>query len=129
MIEQLQKAIASDAQQSASIPEKLYFGIKEVSSLCGVEASVLRYWEKQFDGLTPQKRANGRRHYTRDHVLLIRHIKQLLYVEGFTVSGARQQLKVERAGRSVARERVSNLLQDVIGRLSHVHDQLLKAVE
>ena len=131
MIEQLQKAMKHSQDRPAGIPERLYFGIREVSKLCDVEPSVLRYWEKQFEGLSPQKRSNGRRHYSREHILLIRHIKRLLYVEGFTVSGAKQQLSEKSGGYAggFAKERVSALLQDVISRLSHVHDQLVESVD
>ena len=75
------------------IPEKRYFTIGEVSELCAVKAHVLRYWEQEFAQLSPVKRRGNRRYYQHHEVLLIRRIRQLLYEEGFTLSGARQQLE------------------------------------
>ena len=74
------------------IPEKRYFTIGEVSELCGVKAHVLRYWEQEFTQLKPVKRRGNRRYYQHHEVLLIRHIRQLLYEDGFTISGARSRL-------------------------------------
>ncbi|GAB5605681.1 MerR family transcriptional regulator [Sideroxyarcus sp. TK5] len=74
------------------IPAKRYFTIGEVSALCGVKAHVLRYWEQEFTQLKPLKRGGNRRYYQHHEVLLIRRIRQLLYEEGFTISGARSRL-------------------------------------
>ena len=74
------------------IPAKRYFTIGEVSELCGVKAHVLRYWEQEFSQLKPVKRGGNRRYYQHHEVLLIRRIRQLLYEEGFTISGARGRL-------------------------------------
>ena len=74
------------------IPDKRYFTIGEVSELCAVKAHVLRYWEQEFTQLSPVKRRGNRRYYQHHEVQLIRRIRQLLYEEGFTLSGARQQL-------------------------------------
>jgi DNA-binding transcriptional MerR regulator len=74
------------------IPAKRYFTIGEVSNLCGVKAHVLRYWEQEFTQLKPVKRGGNRRYYQHHEVLLIRRIRQLLYEEGFTISGARGRL-------------------------------------
>jgi DNA-binding transcriptional MerR regulator len=74
------------------IPAKRYFTIGEVSELCGVKAHVLRYWEQEFTQLKPVKRRGNRRYYQHHEVLLIRRIRQLLYEEGFTISGARSRL-------------------------------------
>ena len=74
------------------IPAKRYFTIGEVSELCGVKAHVLRYWEQEFAQLKPVKRGGNRRYYQHHEVLLIRRIRQLLYEEGFTISGARGRL-------------------------------------
>jgi DNA-binding transcriptional MerR regulator len=74
------------------IPAKRYFTIGEVSDLCGVKAHVLRYWEQEFTQLKPVKRRGNRRYYQHHEVLLIRRIRQLLYEEGFTISGARSRL-------------------------------------
>ncbi|WP_239287280.1 MerR family transcriptional regulator [Candidatus Nitrotoga sp. 1052] len=75
-----------------SIPAKRYFTIGEVSDLCGVKAHVLRYWEQEFTQLKPVKRGGNRRYYQHHEVLLIRRIRQLLYEDGFTISGARGRL-------------------------------------
>ena len=75
-----------------TIPAKRYFTIGEVSELCGVKAHVLRYWEQEFTQLKPVKRGGNRRYYQHHEVLLIRRIRQLLYEEGFTISGARGRL-------------------------------------
>ncbi len=75
-----------------AIPAKRYFTIGEVSELCGVKAHVLRYWEQEFTQLKPVKRGGNRRYYQHHEVLLIRRIRELLYEEGFTISGARSRL-------------------------------------
>ncbi|GAB2905159.1 MerR family transcriptional regulator [Uliginosibacterium flavum] len=75
------------------IPAKRYFTIGEVSELCGVKPHVLRYWEQEFTQLKPVKRTGNRRYYQRHEVLLIRRIRELLYSEGFTISGARNRLE------------------------------------
>jgi DNA-binding transcriptional MerR regulator len=75
------------------IPAKRYFTIGEVSELCGVKAHVLRYWEQEFTQLKPVKRSGNRRYYQHHEVLLIRRIRELLYGEGFTISGARHRLE------------------------------------
>ena len=74
------------------IPAKRYFTIGEVSELCGVKPHVLRYWEQEFTQLRPMKRRGNRRYYQHHEVLLIRRIRELLYEEGFTISGARNRL-------------------------------------
>jgi len=74
------------------IPAKRYFTIGEVSDLCGVKSHVLRYWEQEFTQLKPVKRGGNRRYYQHHEVILIRRIRQLLYEEGFTISGARSRL-------------------------------------
>jgi len=74
------------------IPAKRYFTIGEVSELCGVKAHVLRYWEQEFTQLKPVKRSGNRRYYQHHEVMLIRRIRELLYGQGFTISGARNLL-------------------------------------
>ena len=74
------------------IPAKRYFTIGEVSELCGVKPHVLRYWEQEFTQLKPVKRRGNRRYYQHHEVLLIRRIRDLLYEQGFTISGARNRL-------------------------------------
>ena len=76
-----------------AIPAKRYFTIGEVSELCGVKAYVLRYWEQEFTQLKPMKRRGNRRYYQHHEVLMIRRIRDLLYDQGFTISGARNKLQ------------------------------------
>lgn len=88
-----------DAAQEAlpAIPAKRYFTIGEVSELCGVKPHVLRYWEQEFAQLSPDKRRGNRRYYQRTDVIMIRQIRSLLYEQGYTIVGARQQLSGEHA--------------------------------
>ncbi len=75
------------------IPAKRYFTIGEVGELCGVKPHVLRYWEQEFTQLKPMKRRGNRRYYQHHEVLMIRRIRDLLYEQGFTISGARNKLQ------------------------------------
>jgi DNA-binding transcriptional MerR regulator len=75
------------------IPAKRYFTIGEVSDLCGVKPHVLRYWEQEFTQLRPMKRRGNRRYYQHHEVLMIRRIRDLLYDQGFTISGARNKMQ------------------------------------
>ena len=84
--------MTADNKPLPAIPAKRYFTIGEVSELCGVKAYVLRYWEQEFTQLKPMKRRGNRRYYQHHEVLLIRRIRDLLYEQGFTISGARNQL-------------------------------------
>jgi DNA-binding transcriptional MerR regulator len=84
---------SSSTSSLPPIPAKRYFTIGEVSELCGVKPHVLRYWEQEFTQLKPVKRRGNRRYYQHHEVLLIRRIRQLLYEEGFTISGARHRLE------------------------------------
>src|ERR1700682_423785 len=77
------------------IPDRLYFRIGEVSRLCRLPAYVLRFWETEFSQLKPIKSSTGQRMYRRKDVENVLHIKKLLYEEGFTIAGARQQLREE----------------------------------
>lgn len=103
------------------IPSKRYFTIGEVSELCAVKPHVLRYWEQEFPQLKPVKRRGNRRYYQRHEVQLIRTIRSLLYVEGFTISGARNKLEQaedsgDGAGRNVRlprKEILSELVKDL----------------
>jgi DNA-binding transcriptional MerR regulator len=86
-----------------AIPAKRYFTIGEVSELCGVKPYVLRYWEQEFTQLKPMKRRGNRRYYQHHEVLLVRRIRELLYDQGFTISGARNRLaEVALGGRAHA---------------------------
>jgi DNA-binding transcriptional MerR regulator len=89
-----------------AIPAKRYFTIGEVSELCGVKAHVLRYWEQEFTQLNPVKRSGNRRYYQHHEVVLIRRIRELLYEQGFTISGARNKL-------DGVREAVNSRVQEV----------------
>jgi DNA-binding transcriptional MerR regulator len=95
------KSTASKSKPSASssdeilIPDKLYFRIGEVATLCRLPAYVLRFWETEFTQLKPVKSSTGQRMYRRRDVESVLRIKQLLYEKGFTISGARQQLRAE----------------------------------
>lgn len=75
------------------IPVKRYFTIGEVAELCDVKPHVLRYWEQEFTQLRPMKRRGNRRYYQHHEVLMIRRIRELLYEQGFTISGARSRLQ------------------------------------
>jgi len=89
------------------IPAKRYFTIGEVSDLCAVKPHVLRYWEQEFAQLKPVKRRGNRRYYQHHEVLLIRRIRDLLYEQGFTISGARHRLESEAPGRAAPARRES----------------------
>jgi DNA-binding transcriptional MerR regulator len=116
------------------IPAKRYFTIGEVSELCGVKPHVLRYWEQEFTQLKPVKRRGNRRYYQHHEVLLIRKIRELLYEQGFTISGARNRLdgveeKADKAAR-LATESAATLntaaLADQASRLPSVDILALK---
>lgn len=92
------------------IPAKRYFTIGEMSELCGVKPHVLRYWEQEFTQLKPVKRRGNRRYYQHHEVLLIRRIRQLLYEEGFTISGARSRLDSQAFQQHDVEERASPVL-------------------
>jgi DNA-binding transcriptional MerR regulator len=81
------------AMELPEIPGKRYFTIGEVSKLCDIKPHVLRYWEQEFEQLKPVKRRGNRRYYQRHEVKLVRAIRQLLYIDGFTISGARIKLE------------------------------------
>ena len=100
------------------IPAKRYFTIGEVSDLCGVKPHVLRYWEQEFTQLKPVKRRGNRRYYQHHEVLLIRRIRDLLYDQGFTISGARNRLEEivaepAKAGRSTGKVNLSALRKEI----------------
>jgi DNA-binding transcriptional MerR regulator len=96
-----------------SIPAKRYFTIGEVSELCGVKPYVLRYWEQEFTQLKPMKRRGNRRYYQHHEVLLVRRIRELLYDQGFTISGARNRL-TDVGAMQPALERASDVQLDAI---------------
>jgi DNA-binding transcriptional MerR regulator len=98
------------------IPAKRYFTIGEVGDLCGVKPHVLRYWEQEFSQLKPVKRRGNRRYYQHHEVLLIRRIRELLYEQGFTISGARNRLEL-RTVEPVATTVAGPTLSDALSRL------------
>jgi len=89
------KSSAKPKADEVLIPDKLYFRIGEVAALCHLPAYVLRFWESEFPQLKPVKSSTGQRMYRRRDVESVLHIKRLLYEQGFTISGARQQLRAE----------------------------------
>ena len=107
-----------------AIPAKRYFTIGEVSDLCGIKPHVLRYWEQEFTQLKPVKRRGNRRYYQHHEVLLIRRIRELLYEQGFTISGARNKLddrlgQAEKESVAAAQEAAQNKIN-----LIEVHHEL-----
>ena len=109
--------------QLPPIPAKRYFTIGEVSELCSVKPHVLRYWEQEFTQLKPVKRRGNRRYYQHHEVLLIRRIRELLYDQGFTISGARNRLD-ELAVEPARQSRSAN-----IAKLGHVRKEVKDVIE
>jgi DNA-binding transcriptional MerR regulator len=109
------------------IPAKRYFTIGEVSELCGVKPHVLRYWEQEFTQLKPVKRRGNRRYYQHHEVLLIRRIRELLYEQGFTISGARNRLD-ETSGSS-ARTSKPEAPQGSVANLAALKQELKDVIE
>ena len=105
------------------IPAKRYFTIGEVSSLCEVKPHVLRYWEQEFSQLKPVKRRGNRRYYQRHEIELIRKIRYLLYLDGYTIGGARNQLRIDQGQPSEGQLNQEDR-DDLIGALEEV-SQLL----
>ncbi|HBE93527.1 MAG TPA: MerR family transcriptional regulator [Gammaproteobacteria bacterium] len=107
------------------IPAKRYFTIGEVSELCQVKPHVLRYWEQEFSQLNPVKRRGNRRYYQRHEVELIRQIRSLLYLEGFTISGARNKLESDGSdAEDTAETKKVNVSSEVIGGLINELEEL-----
>ena len=112
------EASQSPKAQLPPIPAKRYFTIGEVSELCGVKPHVLRYWEQEFTQLKPVKRRGNRRYYQHHEVLLIRRIRDLLYEQGFTISGARNRLdelvsEPSKAARGAPRANLASLRKQI----------------
>jgi len=96
-----------------SIPAKRYFTIGEVGELCGVKPHVLRYWEQEFTQLRPVKRRGNRRYYQHHEVLMIRIIRDLLYEQGFTISGARNKMQeIAQSQRGLKKENAEDIAYD-----------------
>ncbi|VAW57011.1 Transcriptional regulator PA2737, MerR family [hydrothermal vent metagenome] len=115
---------ASNNKELPVIPSKRYFTIGEVSDLCGVKPHVLRYWEQEFTQLKPVKRRGNRRYYQRHDVILIRQIRSLLYDQGFTIGGAKQQLSGETAKDDATQS--GQLVKQVITELEDILQTLKK---
>jgi DNA-binding transcriptional MerR regulator len=116
------------------IPAKRYFTIGEVSELCGVKPHVLRYWEQEFTQLRPMKRRGNRRYYQHHEVLLVRRIRELLYEQGFTISGARNRLgeAVQQSGKakvSQTKAAIEDMLEVSSADVFESRKDLLKALE
>ena len=105
--------MSREDSQLPTIPSKRYFTISEASNLCDVEAHVLRYWEQEFSQLSPIKRRGNRRYYQRHDVMLIRHIKELLYNNGYTIKGAKQQLSDEASDQETKSSSVSAIRSEL----------------
>jgi DNA-binding transcriptional MerR regulator len=110
---------AQNPVELPSIPAKRYFTIGEVAELCAVKPHVLRYWEQEFSQLKPVKRRGNRRYYQHHEVLLIRRIRQLLYEDGFTISGARNRLdqntpEEPTAGKKISPAELKSELQSLL---------------
>ena len=125
------RAERKDKREEVLIPEKLYFRIGEVARLCRLPTYVLRFWETEFPQLKPTKSSTGQRMYRRRDLENVLRIKTLLYDQGFTIAGARQQLKAEnkatksqvglpfpRSGSNDGLKRVRQGLQEILGILS-----------
>ena len=110
------------------IPAKRYFTIGEVSELCAVKPHVLRYWEQEFTQLRPVKRGGNRRYYQHHEVLLIRRIRELLYRDGFTISGARNRLD-ELASRKREDVEESAVLRDQLASIRGEIQAILKDLQ
>jgi DNA-binding transcriptional MerR regulator len=97
-----------------AIPDKRYFTIGEVGELCQLKSHVLRYWEQEFPELSPTKRRGNRRYYRAEDVALIRTIRALLYEKGFTLQGARSQLKSDKKpAKSTANPTIQRLIDEL----------------
>ena len=97
-----------------AIPAKRYFTIGEVADLCDVKPHVLRYWEQEFAQLKPMKRRGNRRYYQHHEVLMVRRIRELLYEQGFTISGARNRLRELASGHGGKQEPASPVATDIL---------------
>ena len=105
--------MSREDSQLPTIPSKRYFTISEASNLCDVEAHVLRYWEQEFSQHSPIKRRGNRRYYQRHDVMLIRHIKELLYNNGYTIKGAKQKLSDEASDQETKSSSVSAIRSEL----------------
>ncbi|MCM0083144.1 MerR family transcriptional regulator [Geomonas sp. Red32] len=109
-----------------NIPDKLYLRIGEVSSITGLPASVLRYWESEFTSLSPKKSSTGQRLYTKKDIEQVEEIKKLLYAEKLTIEGARKRLQMKKRQQKPEQstETLAAILEDVRVELRNLRDQL-----
>ncbi len=107
-----------------NIPNKRYFTIGEVSTLCILKTHVLRYWEQEFPQLKPNKRRGNRRYYQYKDVIMIRKIRELLYEKGFTIQGARKELQNNREKKQTKIE-TSHIIKECIAELKSIQQLLL----
>lgn len=118
--------------QLPPISAKRYFTIGEVSELCGVKPHVLRYWEQEFTQLKPVKRRGNRRYYQHHEVLLIRRIRELLYEQGFTISGARNRLDGQESEPQVDASKpatpVTSVSQNSVDKIDEIKSELSKVL-
>ncbi|GAB3685722.1 MerR family transcriptional regulator [Salinisphaera aquimarina] len=114
------------AEALPKIPDKRYFTIGEVSELCRVKPHVLRYWEQEFTQLKPVKRRGNRRYYQQHDVLIARDIRMLLYEQGFTIQGARLQLRDK--GRALAALPTASA-SDSLAAIRHDLESIIKSLE
>ena len=113
------------SEELPEIPAKRYFTIGEVSDLCSVKPHVLRYWEQEFSRLQPVKRRGNRRYYQRHEVELIRTIRRLLYIEGYTISGAANRLREEKQNSNNSSQSLNKkLYNEVIEELTEISELL-----
>ncbi len=125
MSNQTSKVSLPSNEELPAIPEKLYFTIGEVGRLCKLRPHVLRYWEQEFPQLSPSKRRGNRRYYQRKDVLLVREIRDLLYNQGYTIEGARQQLGgVQAQSGQAANQQVQDSLRRAVTSLEGVLETL-----
>ncbi len=110
------------SKEYAAIPNKRYLTIGEVGELCEVKPHVLRYWEQEFPQLKPVKRRGNRRYYQRQDVVLIRQIRDLLYEQGFTITGARQKLSGTEAKTDISQRK--QIVRQLCKELEEIRDIL-----
>ena len=120
MVQTQNKKVKIRSTELPEIPDRIYFSIGDVSRLCDLRSHVLRYWEQEFEQLSPTKRRGNRRNYMKKDILLIRRIRSLLYDQGYTIEGARKKLAQEARVRSVPEttasvpsQRVEKAIQDL----------------
>lgn len=118
------KRTTKDKHELPPIPDKIYFTIGEVGKLCSLKPHVLRYWEQEFSQLSPNKRRGNRRYYQHKDVILVRRIRHLLYEQGFTIEGARQQLAGE-----AAKDQRQQKLYDSVRQATHELEKLAQELE